>query len=214
MTYKVLVADDHEIIRRGVRQVLISQKDGFVVDTVSSGEALLKLLRKDRWDALILDLNLPGISGIEALREVRLIAPDLPVLIFSMHDPAQYAVRLLKAGASGYLNKDARMETLVEALWEIKGGGRYLTPSVAEALADHLIYARPENKHELLSNREFQVACAIASGKTINEIAKQLSLSPKTISTYRRRALDKLKLENNSELIRYVLEHDLLPGTP
>jgi DNA-binding NarL/FixJ family response regulator len=214
MSYKVLIADDHEVICRGIQQVLTSQEDGFVVDTVSSGEALLKLLRKDRWDALILDLNLPGISGIEVLREARLIAPDLPVLIFSMHDPAQYAVRMLKAGAAGYLNKDENMETLVEALRQIKGGGRFLTPSVAEALADHLMHAHPGVKHELLSNREFQVVCAIASGKTLNQIAETLSLSPKTISTYRRRALDKLNLENNSELIRYVLDHELIPGSP
>ena len=214
MTMKILIADDHAIVRRGLRQILSNVSDMEVAGEASNGKELLELVRSERWDALVLDLNMPGQGGLDSLQEVKHIKPELPILILSIHQAEQYALRVLKAGAAGYLNKESAPELLVEAIRKILSGGRYLTPKVSDILAEHLIEPDSEEPHLSLSDREFQVMCALAAGKRIVDIAAELSLSPKTVSTYRRRALDKLGLRTDAELIQYALRAGLTSPQP
>ena len=209
MAMKILIADDHAIVRRGLRQILSNVSDMEVAGEASNGTELLELVRSQRWDALVLDLNMPGQGGLDSLQEVKHIQPDLPILILSIHQAEQYALRVLKAGAAGYLNKESAPELLVEAIRKILSGGRYLTPKVSDILAEHLIEPDSEEPHLSLSDREFQVMCALAAGKRVADIATELALSPKTVSTYRRRALDKLGLRTDAELIQYALRTGL-----
>jgi len=206
---KILIVDDHIVLRQGLKQVLSDglEKAEFG-EAGNTGEALDQLAKK-RWDILVLDINLPGRSGLEVLHESRERFPKLPVLVLSSAPEEQLAVRVLKAGASGYLNKQTAPEELVEAVRKLSAGGRYIGPRLAERLAAEL--ARSEKvPHEQLSDREFQVMQLLAAGQSLKEIADELSLSVKTISTFRGRILSKLKLDNNVALAHYASEHGLL----
>ena len=204
---KILTIDDHEVVRRGL-------KDMFTAESATFGEArtgaeAIDLVRKQPWDIAVLDISLGGRSGLEVLAELKQLRPRLPVLILSMHAEEQYAVRAFKAGASGYINKASSGEELRRAILKIIKGGQYVGPSLAEKIVVQLSQSG-KVPHESLSNREFEVLCSIASGKTVNEIADQLSLSNKTISTYRRRILDKMEMRTNAELTHYAIRNRLV----
>ena len=207
---RALIADDHAVVREGIRRILEQAKDISVAGEAADGRELLALAAKGRWDILIMDLSMPGLSGLEALQEVRRLRANLPILILSMYAEDQYAVRALAAGASGYINKSSPPDELVKAIRTIVSGRRYISPEVAECLASHVDESSAGEAHGRLSNREYQVFCMIASGKNTNAIASELCLSAKTISTFRRRVLDKLGLRNNVEIARYAVRYGLL----
>ena len=206
---RILIVDDHPIVRQGLKQTL-----GDVVEIGEIGEAAtpqeaLDLVRQRAWDAVILDIGLPGRGGLDVLKEIKQEMPRLPVLILSMHAEEQYAVRAVRAGAAGYLTKGAAMDHLVAAIHKVASGGRYITPELAERLATELTIQAVRPLHASLSDREFEVLRLIAAGKTVGDIAAHLSLSVKTISTYRARILEKMHLKNNAELMQYVLTNRL-----
>ena len=207
---KLLVADDHAIVRQGLRQILADVPDIVVEDEASNGkETLFHALNKD-YDILLLDISMPDSNGLDILNELRSKKPDLKVLILSMHPEEQYAIRALKAGASGYLNKDTLPDELLTAIRKVVLGRKYVSASLAEKLAFNLDTGAEGALQDTLSNREYEVMLKIASGKKATEIADELYLSAKTISTYRSRILRKMKMKNNTELVRYVLENKLL----
>ncbi len=207
---KVLIADDHPIVRQGLRQILAETVDMEVSGEAVNGQEALEQVRVGGWDALVLDITMPGRSGFDILKDVKQAQPHLPVLVLSIHAEDQLAVRALRAGASGYLNKENAPDELVKAIRKVVSGGRYVSPSLAETLAFGLDTALYRPRHETLSDREFQVMQLIASGKTPMEIAEMLSLSAKTVSTYRTRLLEKLDLKTNAELMRYALDLGLI----
>ena len=207
---RILVVDDHPIIRRGLIQIIEETYDIIVEDEASDGYEVLEKIQKKNYDVILLDLALPGINGLDVLKQIKIIKSNLPVLILSMYPEEQYAVRVLKAGASGYLTKESAPDELVMAIRKISTGGRYVSSSLAEKLAYDLSDDKNKMVHELLSDREFQVLCMIASGKTVSEIADKLSLSVKTVSTYRCRILEKMNLNNNAELTHYAFENNLI----
>jgi DNA-binding NarL/FixJ family response regulator len=206
---KVLIADDHPIVRQGLRQILSATADMEVAGEAVNSQEALDQVRLGGWDVLVLDITMPGRSGFDILKELKYEQPNLPVLVLSIHAEEQLAVRVLKAGASGYLTKENAPEELVKAIRKVVSGGRYVSPSLAESLAFGLDTAPGRPRHETLSDREFQVMQLMASGKTLAEIAEELSLSAKTVSTYRTRLLEKLKLKTNAELMRYALDFGL-----
>jgi DNA-binding NarL/FixJ family response regulator len=207
---KVLIADDHPIVRQGLRQILAGTADMRVAgEAVNSQEALAQV-RVGDWDVLVLDITMPGRSGFDILKELKYEQPHLPVLVLSIHAEEQLAVRVLKAGASGYLTKENAPEELVKAIRKVVSGGKYISPSLAETLAFGLDATSDRPRHETLSDREFQVMQLMVSGKTPVEIAEMLSLSAKTVSTYRTRLLEKLNLKSNAELMRYALKNELI----
>lgn len=207
---RVLITDDHPVVLRGLKQIL-ADEPGFAEpgEAHTAAEALRKL-REGTWDALILDINLPDQSGLEVLREVKERTPKLPVLVMSMHPEDQFAVRILKAGAAGYLTKDAAPDELIKATRKVISGGRYISSSLAERLADVLSGTSDSSPHEALTDREFEVLRLIAQGKTVSEIADQLCLSVKTVSTYRTRLLEKMGLKTNAELMAYALRRNIV----
>jgi DNA-binding NarL/FixJ family response regulator len=205
----VLLVDDHPVVRKGMKAILTDGLPGVVVGEAGGGDEALPLL-SDGWDVIVLDLAMPGRSGIELLVEIKHRHPKLPVLIMSLHGEEQFAVRALKAGAAGYLSKAAAPENLVSAVTKVARGGRYVTEALAERLAGSVGGAGAEMPHELLSNREFEVLRGIASGKTVSEIAAGMSLSVKTVSTYRARLLEKMQMSTNAELTRYAIENHLV----
>lgn len=208
---KILIADDHPIVRQGLRQILSEELDMGVFGEAQNSQEALELVRKKDWDIVILDITMPGRGGLDVLKEVKRERPNLPVLILSMHPEDQYAVRALKAGAAGYITKESVPEELVKAIREVLGGGKYISPSLAGKLVFSLgTTDLSKLPHEILSNREYQVMCMIASGRTLKEIAKELSLSVKTISTYRTRILRKTRMKTNAELTRYALQNRLV----
>lgn len=207
---KVLIADDHPIVRQGLRQILSEIGDMEVTGEAANGQETLDQVRAGGWDVLVLDITMPDRSGFDILKELKHEQPQLPVLVLSIHAEEQLAVRVLKAGASGYLTKENAPEELVKAIRKVVSGGRYISPGLAESLAFGLNEAAGPARHETLSDREFQVMQLIANGKTLSEIAETLSLSAKTVSTYRARLLEKLNLKTNSELIRYAIENGLI----
>lgn len=207
---KVLVADDHAIVRRGLIQILAEQPDMTVVGEAQDAQELFALTRKEAWDVVILDVSMPGRSGLEVLKELKTDYPLRPVLMLSVHPEDQYAVRTLKAGASGYLSKDSAPGELVGAVRKAVQGGKYVSASLAEKLAFSLTPDPDRARHETLSDREFQVLCRLASGKTVSEIADEMNLSVKTISTYRTRVLEKMQLKNNAELTHYAIQYGLV----
>lgn len=207
---RALIADDHAVVREGIRRILEQAQDITVSGEAANGQKLLALVAKANWDVLIMDLSMPGLSGLEALREVRRQRPNLPVLILSMYAEDQYAVRALAAGASGYINKSSPPDDLIKAIRTVVSGRRYISPEVAECLASHVDESSAGAPHERLSNREYQVLRLIASGMSGKAIAKELCLSIKTIGTFRRRVLDKLELRNNADIARYAVQHNLL----
>lgn len=206
---KFLVADDHAIVRKGLIQLLREEFVMSEVKEVTNGNAVLEEATKQQWDAILLDISMPGRGGIETLRQIRANGIRTPVLVISMYPEEQYAVRALKAGASGFLNKESANEDLLAAVHKILSGRKYISPAIAEKLAESMDEAAELPAHELLSDREMQVLQLIASGKTVSEIADGLSLSVNTISTYRARVLEKLSLHNNAELTRYALDRQL-----
>jgi two-component system invasion response regulator UvrY len=205
---RVLIADDHPIVRRGLMQVVASQTDMAVTAECGDGSEALRLVESQPLDVVVLDISMPGISGLEVLSQLRTRHPQLPVLILSAHPESELAVRTLKAGAAGYLNKETAPEELVSAIRRVAAGRRYVSGDVAEMLADSIAGA-DERPHTALSDREYQVLLAIASGKTVTEIASEMRLSVKTVSTYRARVVEKMNLRNNAELMHYVMRHGL-----
>jgi two-component system invasion response regulator UvrY len=205
---RVLIADDHPIVRRGLMQIVAGQPDICVAGETGEAREALRLLGAEPFDAVVLDVSMPGMSGLEALSQIRSLHPQLPVLILSAHPESELAVRALKAGAAGYLNKDLAPEELVGAIRHIASGRRYVSAAVAEILAESLASPRGD-PHDALSDREYQVLLLIASGKTVSEIALEMSLSVKTVSTYRTRILEKMHMENNAELMRYAIQAGL-----
>jgi DNA-binding NarL/FixJ family response regulator len=208
---KILLADDHKVVRRGLRDILACEYPGARFTEVGNGDEVLSSIRDADHHLLVLDVNMPGRTGLDVLREVKQLRPRMPVLILSVHPEDQYAVRCLKAGASGYLTKDSSEEELVRAVRKLLSGGHYVSARLSEKLAGDLLQPPVENPHELLSDRELEVVRMIASGVTLTEIADALHVSVKTISTYRTRALLKMQIESNAELIRYSLEHEIVP---
>lgn len=206
---RVLIADDHAIVRKGLKQLLLEEFPFAVIEEVGDAESLFSKVMAKEWDVVICDLSMPGRSGIEALQQIKESHPKLPVLIMSIHPEEQYALRVLKAGASGYLNKESIHNEIIPAIQTVKLGKKFITPSVAELLAESL-NTNIEDKHELLSNRELDVFKLLASGKSISEIASQLSLSATTISTYRARILEKMQMSTNADLTRYALQRNLI----
>ena len=207
---RVLIVDDHAIVRRGLRELLSDEFRGAAFGEASNAQQAMEQIWKKEWDVALLDITLPGRSGLDFLKEVRAARPGLRVLVLSVHPEDQFAVRVLKAGAEGYLTKDSAPEELVNAIRKILAGGKYVSPTLAEKLALGLRRDSTHAPHETLSDREYQIMCCIASGKTVKEIAGELSLSPKTISTYRARILEKLGVKNNAEIIRYAIQNNLV----
>jgi DNA-binding NarL/FixJ family response regulator len=207
---KVLVADDHAIVRKGLKQILLDEYPFGEIEECSNAEELLQKANDGDWDVIISDISMPGRSGLEALHQIRLSHPRLPVLILSMHPEEQYAIRALKAGASGYCSKDQAHEELVNAVRRVLTGKKYITPSLAETLATQLEEENQPEPFNRLSDREFDVFKLLAGGKSVSEIAENLSLSATTISTYRARILGKMSFKTNADLIRYALEKKLV----
>ncbi len=207
---RIIIADDHEIVRAGLKQIIADDPELSVEGEASDGQELLEKLRKQKFDLVLLDMKMPGRSGLEILKQLKMEHPSLPVLVLSMHSEEQYAVRTIKAGASGYVTKETAPDKLIEAIRRICSGGKYISASLAEKLADSIADSRSKPPHEYLTDREFQVMCMISSGKTITEIAKELFLSVKTISTYRQRILEKMNMKNNAELTHYVISNNLI----
>lgn len=209
---KVAICDDHKIVREGLKQIIGVFDDFEVVMDVESGESLIKELRNSDADIVVLDVSLPGRNGLEVLKQIKSMYEHLKVLMLSMYPEDQFAIRALKAGASGYLHKDSPPNILVEALRTIAKGGEYLSPAITSLLFKEVNSDGGGLPHKMLSDREFEVLLYIGEGKSISEIANQLSLSVKTISTYRSRILDKMNMDNNSDLVKYILIHDLAPS--
>ncbi len=207
---RALIADDHAIVRRGLKEILAEEFDVAGFGEASTASQVLELIHKQNWDILVLDITMPGRSGLEVLKEVKHEHPQLPVLVLSIHPEDQFAIRTLKAGAAGYMTKENAPDELIKAIRKVLSGGKYVSPSLAEKLAAELATDGEKPPHEILSDREYQVMQMIASGKTVRVIAHELSLSVKTISTYRARILEKMKMKNNAELIHYVLSNHLV----
>jgi len=207
---KVLVADDHAIVRKGLKQILLDEYPFGEVEECANAEELLQKAIDGHWDVIISDISMPGRSGLEALQQIRVAHPRLPVLILSMHPEEQYAIRALKAGASGYCSKELAQEELVNAVRKVLSGKKYITPTLAETLAAQLEEENGKEPYKRLSDREFDVFRLLAGGKSVSEIADLLSLSSTTISTYRSRILTKMNFKTNTDLIRYALETKLI----
>lgn len=206
----VLIADDHAIVRKGLKQIILNEFPSAIIEEVNDVETLIAYVIKQDWDVIICDISMPGRSGLEALHQVKEIKPEIPVLIMSMHPEDQYALRVLKAGASGYLNKDSVHEELIKAIQTVRIGRKYITPTIAEKLAGALSSDSNKQLHEQLSDREFDVFKMIAEGKTTSEIANELSLGATTVSTYRARILEKMNMKANADLTRYALGNKLI----
>jgi DNA-binding NarL/FixJ family response regulator len=207
---KILIADDHAVVRKGLRQILLEEYPSAQIGEVADAESLLSEIMKDDWNIVITDMNMPGRSGLDALTQIKQMAPQLPVLIMSMYPEDQYALRVLKAGASGYLGKDNIHDDIIKAIQSVQLGKKYITPAVAEKLANALGEDNRLQPHETLSDREFEVLKLLASGKAVSDIASQLSLSATTVSTYRSRIMEKMSMRTNAELTRYALEKKLI----
>ena len=207
---RVLVIDDHAIVRRGLKQILTDTRDIVVAGEAESGSQALKLARCEAFDVLLLDISLPDRNGIEVLKQIKKEQPKLAVLMLSMHAEQEFAVRALKAGASGYLTKKSAPAQLITAIRSVAAGRKYVTPALGEVLAHVLSGDTERPPHQVLSDREFQTLRFIASGKNLSEISGEMHLSPKTISVYRARLLQKLMLKNNSEITRYAIKNQLV----
>lgn len=207
---KVLIADDHPVVRQGLRQILSSDEDVEVVGEAKNGNEALDLARRVDWDMAIFDFTMPGMSGLDLLTTVKREFPEKPVLILSVGSEEVHATRVLRAGGAGYISKESAPQELSSAVRKVATGGKYVSPSVAEMLAFALSQDAQKPLHDTLSDREYRVMWLLASGKQINEIAKEMHLSASTISTYRTRILRKLKLSNNAELVQYAIKHGLV----
>ena len=210
MSVKILIADDHPVVRQGLKQMLGAEADIAVVGEARNGREVVELCGRVAWDVAVVDYNMPGKGGIELVKELRSRYPDHPVLVLSMYPEERYAVRVLKAGAAGYLTKESATEELVTAIRKVAKGGRFVTPAVGERLAQEVAGGGDKPLHERLSDREYQIMWMLSSGKTVHDIALQLFLSPNTISTYRARILRKMNLKNNAEMMRYAITNQLV----
>ncbi|MHB8881833.1 MAG: response regulator [Thermodesulfovibrionales bacterium] len=207
---RILIADDHRILREGLKQILAETSDMSVVAEANNGQEVLTRLRDQAVDVVLLDISMPGTSGLDVLKQLRSDYPLLAVLILSMYSEEQYAIRALRAGAAGYLTKDSAPDELIGAIRKISQGKKYVSASLAEKLAVYLESGEDIPLHQTLSDREYQVMCLIASGRSVTEIAAEIHLSVKTISTYRSRILDKMRLKSNAALTHYVIQNQLL----
>jgi DNA-binding NarL/FixJ family response regulator len=207
---RILIADDHAIFREGLKQILEDVPELVVVDEASRGQEVLDKVAKHDYDLLLLDIAMPGLSGLETLKLLRSQKPKLRVLILSMYPEEQYAVRAIKAGAYGYITKASASEELIQAIRKVSTGGKYISASIAEKLLADLGPEAEQPLHERLSDREYQIICMIGRGKTVSEIADALALSVKTVSTHRMHILEKMKMKTNAELINYAIKHDLV----
>lgn len=208
--YRVLIVDDHAIVRAGLKQILADVPDIEVAGEADCASQALRLARQEPWDVVLMDISMPDRSGLEALELLRKEHPGIKVLMLSMHRETQYAVRALKTGAAGYLNKQSAPAQLVDAILTVASGKKYISAEVAQELASQVSGEREAAPHETLSNREYQTLCLLASGLTVSAIAEQLSLSVKTISMYRTRLLMKMQMKNNAELTHYAIKHGLV----
>lgn len=206
---RVLIVDDHAVVRRGLAEILAEEFHGIVVEESANGAAALEMARIHDLDLVLLDISMPGRSGLDLMQDLKAKRPHLPVLILSIHSEDLFALRALRSGASGYITKDSAQDELVAAVRKVLAGGRYVSPAMGEKLAATLSAPSGRPRHESLSNREFEVLCLIASGMAVKEIADKLSLSVKTISTYRMRILEKMVLKTNADLTRYVIHEGL-----
>jgi two-component system invasion response regulator UvrY len=207
---RVIIADDHTVVRKGLKQILLEGFPNATIEEVADAGDLLNKVVTAEWDVVISDLSMPGRSGLDALQQIKQSFPKLPVLILSVHSEEQYAIRVLKAGAAGYLNKDSAPEELINAVQRVLMGKKYITQSIAEKLATTLDHDAEKHPHEYLSNREFDILKQIASGKSVSEIANNLSLSITTVSTYRARIMAKMGMKTNADLTLYSIENNLL----
>ena len=207
---KVLIADDHPVVRRGLKHILEANPEMSVVAEAKDGNEAVEFARKLDWDVAVVDYSMPGRGGVELVKEIKRHQPNRPVLVLSMHPEELHATQVIKAGGSGYLNKESAADELAVAIKKVARGGKYVSPALAEKLADELAPGAERPLHETLSDREYRVMWLLASGKQINEIGKEMFLSPSTISTYRLRILRKLKLANNAQLVRYAVKYRLV----
>jgi two-component system invasion response regulator UvrY len=211
---RVLVADDHTIVREGLKQILVRSDDLVVAGEAANGNDVLRMVREHEWDVLVTDMSMPGRNGLELIKLVKAARPKLPVLVLSMYGEEQFAVRAIRAGASGYLNKESASDQLVNAIRKIAGGGVYVSAAVSEALLRNVRDGERRLPHEQLSDRELQVLQLIVGGRSVNDIAARLNLSPKTVSTHKTRLLEKMNMSNQAELIRYAIAHGLSDAAP
>ena len=207
---KIIIADDHAIVRKGLRQILEETMEMLVAAEASNGFELLEKLRKDTFDIVILDITMPGKNGLDTLKDIKAEFPKLPVLVLSVHSEDQYAIRTLRSGAAGYINKKSAPEELIQAIQVVSSGRKYISPTVADALVTNLTPSADKPPHELLSDREYQVMCMIASGKSVSTISKDLCLSVKTISTFRAHILRKMNMKDNAEITHYAIKNQLV----
>jgi two-component system invasion response regulator UvrY len=207
---RVLVADDHAVVREGVKRIIADTTDMVVAGEATTAAELEANVVTGQFDVVLMDLAMPGLSGLEALRDLHRRRPRLPLLVLSIYPEEPYAVRALVAGAAGYINKGSPPDEIINAIRTVAAGHRYITAPVAQGLASYVNSAASKPPHTLLSNREYQVLCLLASGQSVSEVARQLALSVKTISTFRARVLRKLGLQRNADLVRYALQHGLI----
>ena len=207
---KVLIADDHPIVRTGLKQIIADEPDIKIVGEVSNGAEVLEFLHKNPCDLVLLDLAMPKRTGLDVIGEIKQINPNIGILVLSIYPEEQYAVRALRAGAAGYLTKASAPNELIKAMRKVLGGGKYISISLAEILASEIDQHTPQQPHERLSDREHQVMLMLAAGKTVTEVAQELNLSVKTISTYRARILEKMNMKNNAQLTFYAVEKHLI----
>lgn len=210
MSIRIMIVDDHAIVREGLRRILGATPDLIVAGEAEDGLAALSQLEECKPDVVLVDISMPGMSGIELIGRIHQADPQIAILVLSMHKEEQFAVRALKAGAAGYLTKDCALEQLTQAIHKVVSGGRFITPEVAEALANVIVPSLVETPHKQLSNREFQVFRMLASGKSINDIAQELSLSANTVSTHKSRLMNKLGVDNNAALVHYAIRHQII----
>jgi DNA-binding NarL/FixJ family response regulator len=206
----ILIADDHAVVRKGLKQILLEEYPSANIGEVADAETLVAQVMNNGWDIVICDMNMPGRSGLDALSQLKQVAPNIPVLIMSMYPEDQYALRVLKAGAAGYLGKDSIHDEIIKAVQTVMLGKKFITPTVAERLANAYRDDSAQQPHELLSDREFDVFKLLAAGKSVSEIAGQLSLSSTTVSTYRARIIEKMNLRSNAALTRYAIEKKII----
>jgi len=209
-TIRILVADDHAIVRAGLKQFIADEKDMVVSGEAANGRETLACVRKGKCDVVLLDISMPGTNGIDTLRQLKRRRPGLPILILSAYSEQQFAVSLLRAGASGYVSKDSAPEQLVTAIRTVIGGGKYVSPSMGQALVSDLSGDTDKTLHGALSKREFQVFCRLASGESVSTIAEDLFLSVKTVSTYRARILEKMQMSSNADLTYYAVKNNIV----
>jgi len=207
---RILIVDDHALFRHGLRQIFLAEDDLETVAEADNGTDALNIMRDNEVDVVVLDISMPGRNGVECLKDIRRLHPDTAVIVLSMHRRDHYAVRVLKAGAAGYLTKNSAPDELVKAIRKAHAGGKYITADVADLLALYLERQDDDDPHKLLTDREFQVLVMLGSGRAVNDIASELNLSSKTVSTYKARILEKTGLTSNTDIVHYCLDHDLI----